>query len=110
MDGSGYPKGLTSDEIHLFGKIVAIADMFDALTTERCYRKSMSNFHAYKILTNDASNNKIDSTLLALLLKVMCYLRSKFIKEQKCFAEYSPVKSRLPRLRLKLMTRFRKVF
>lgn len=69
MDGSGYPKGLTSDEIHLFGKIVAIADMFDALTTERCYRKSMSNFHAYKILTNDASNNKIDSTLLALLLK-----------------------------------------
>lgn len=69
LDGSGYPKGLKSDEIHLFSQIVAIADMFDALTAERCYRKSMSNYNAYKILINDASNHKIDSTLLALLLK-----------------------------------------
>lgn len=69
MDGSGYPNGLKSDEIHLFSKIVAVADMFDALTAERCYRKSMSNYNAYKILTNDVSNKKIDSSLLALLLK-----------------------------------------
>lgn len=69
MDGSGYPKGLKSDEIHLFSKIVAIADMFDALTAERCYRKSMSNYRAYQILVNDASNKKIDSYLLSLLLK-----------------------------------------
>lgn len=40
-DGSGYPHGLAGDEIPLCGQIVAIADFFDALTMDRCYRKAM---------------------------------------------------------------------
>jgi len=39
-DGSGYPKGLSGEEIHIFGRIVAIADVFDALGTERSYKKA----------------------------------------------------------------------
>lgn len=38
--GSGYPRGLKGDEIPLSGRIIAIADVFDALTTERPYKKA----------------------------------------------------------------------
>lgn len=39
-DGTGYPKGLKGDEIHLYGRIVSIIDVFDALTHERCYKEA----------------------------------------------------------------------
>jgi HD-GYP domain-containing protein (c-di-GMP phosphodiesterase class II) len=42
MDGSGYPKGLKGDEIPLFGRIVSVADAFDAMTTDRPYSKAMT--------------------------------------------------------------------
>lgn len=37
-DGSGYPKGLKDEEIHIFGRITALADVFDALSNARCYK------------------------------------------------------------------------
>lgn len=40
FDGSGYPKGLKGDEIPLYGRIVAVADVFDALTSVRPYKKA----------------------------------------------------------------------
>lgn len=42
FDGSGYPQGLLGDDIPLFGRIVAVADVFDALTSERPYKKPWS--------------------------------------------------------------------
>lgn len=39
-DGSGYPRGLKEEEIHIFGRITAIADVFDALGHDRCYKKA----------------------------------------------------------------------
>jgi putative two-component system response regulator len=39
-DGSGYPRGLKGNEIHIFGRIVAIADVFDALGSDRVYKKA----------------------------------------------------------------------
>jgi len=41
-DGKGYPKGLKGEEIHLYARIVALADAFDAMTSDRVYRKAMS--------------------------------------------------------------------
>ena len=41
VDGRGYPQGLKGDEIPLMGKIVAVADTFDAMTTDRPYQKAM---------------------------------------------------------------------
>lgn len=67
LDGSGYPSGLKRDAIHPYARITAIADMYDALTTARCYRKSMSNYKAYKILTEDAAAGKLDKKLVACL-------------------------------------------
>jgi len=68
LDGSGYPYGLTDTEIHPFAKIVAIADMYDALTAERCYRKSLTNNQAYQILAKE-STVKLDAHLLGQFLK-----------------------------------------
>lgn len=47
-DGSGYPYGLTGPEIDKFAKIVTIADIFDAMTSERIYRKAMCPFSVIK--------------------------------------------------------------
>ncbi len=41
-DGTGYPYGLKAEEIHIYGRIVAIADVFDALTHKRCYKEAWS--------------------------------------------------------------------
>jgi len=41
-DGSGYPRGLKGEEIHIYGRIVAIADVFDALTHKRSYKEAWS--------------------------------------------------------------------
>ncbi|MBZ0257043.1 HD domain-containing protein, partial [bacterium] len=49
-DGSGYPYGLTGNQIHEYGKICAIADVFDALTMERSYKKPLTTFEALQIM------------------------------------------------------------
>jgi len=41
LDGTGYPEGLKGDEISLSGQIAAIVDIYDALSSERCYKKAM---------------------------------------------------------------------
>ncbi|MEQ8767536.1 MAG: response regulator [Planctomycetota bacterium] len=54
LDGSGYPDGLKADEIELETRIVAIADAFDALTTDRPYRKRMTRREAIDLLDAEA--------------------------------------------------------
>lgn len=49
-DGSGYPNGLAGTEISLFARIMAVADVFDALVTERCYKNAVSVEEAFAIL------------------------------------------------------------
>ncbi len=49
-DGSGYPKGLKGDEIPELGRICAVADVFDALTTKRPYKEAFSNEEAFDII------------------------------------------------------------
>ncbi len=40
FDGSGYPQGLKGEDIHIYGRITALADVFDALSHDRCYKKA----------------------------------------------------------------------
>ncbi len=49
-DGSGYPRGLKGEAIPLSGRIVALADVFDALTTKRCYKPAFSLEESMKII------------------------------------------------------------
>jgi len=50
-DGSGYPNGLVGKNIPLFGRICAVADVFDALTTRRPYKEALSNGESIGIMT-----------------------------------------------------------
>ncbi|MCK5506076.1 MAG: HD-GYP domain-containing protein [Thermodesulfovibrionia bacterium] len=50
LDGSGYPIGLEGDDISQFGKAIAIVDVYDALTTKRCYKGWISPTEALKII------------------------------------------------------------
>ncbi len=49
-DGSGYPLGLHGDDMHIFGRIVGIADCFDAMTTRRVYQPAVDTFPALKVM------------------------------------------------------------
>ena len=63
MDGSGYPLGLSGDKIPLNAKIVAICDIFDALTSQRSYKKALTSFEALKLMKTEM-NRHLDVRLL----------------------------------------------
>ena len=56
-DGSGYPNGLVGEEIPISARIVAIADVFDALTSERPYKKAWSESDAIGLLQKEAGSH-----------------------------------------------------
>ncbi len=62
-DGSGYPEGLKGEQIPLSGRICALADVFDALTTQRPYKKEISPQEALQLL-KDASGSLFDPALV----------------------------------------------
>jgi len=51
-DRSGYPSGLSLDEMHVYSRLVAIADSFDAMTTERVYQKAMDTYPSLRIMVS----------------------------------------------------------
>ena len=53
-DGRGYPDGLKGDEIPISAQLVSLADVYDALTSERCYKKSFSHEKAMQMILNGA--------------------------------------------------------
>ncbi len=55
-DGGGYPYGLKKDEIHLYGKIVRIIDIYDAITTNRSYAGARRPFSALKEMQEEMSH------------------------------------------------------
>ena len=54
VDGSGYPLGIEGDKISTFGKIIAIADVFDAINSNRSYRKKKLPFEALEIIKEES--------------------------------------------------------
>ena len=52
-DGSGYPEGLRADEIHPHGRVTAIADVFDAMTTKRVYKDAVGSFATLQTMKNE---------------------------------------------------------
>jgi HD-GYP domain-containing protein (c-di-GMP phosphodiesterase class II) len=68
MDGSGYPTGCPAGELHEFVRIVALADVYDALVTDRCYRRRWSSNNAVNYLVENAET-KFDLKLVSILIK-----------------------------------------
>ncbi len=69
-DGSGYPEGLTKGDIPLIARIIAVADAFDAMTSERPYRKAMTKQAAIDELKR-ASNSQFDPAIVKIFLKLL---------------------------------------
>lgn len=67
LDGKGYPLGLTTENIPIEARIVAVADIFDALTSERPYKEAWSNDKAFAKL-RELSGKKLDSNCVDALL------------------------------------------
>lgn len=70
MDGSGYPHGLASAEIPIEARIVAVADTFDVLTTDRPYRRAVSPTEALLRVLDDAGP-RLDPMVVAALHRVL---------------------------------------
>lgn len=66
-DGTGYPRGLKGREIPLAARIMAIADVYDALISERCYKKAYSVEEAFKIIEEE-SGTHFDPKLVEVFL------------------------------------------
>jgi len=68
MDGTGYPEGLKGEDIPLIARIIAVADCYDAMTSERPYQKAFDPPKAMKRLF-DLINSRYDPKIVAALLE-----------------------------------------
>jgi HD-GYP domain-containing protein (c-di-GMP phosphodiesterase class II) len=69
-DGSGYPKGMSGKEIPLSGRIIAIADAYDAMTSKRPYRESKTKKEAIEELKRN-SKKQFDPYLIDIFVKIL---------------------------------------
>jgi len=80
-DGSGYPKGLRGEEIDICGRITAVADVFDALGSDRCYKKAWDDEKIFSLL-KDQSGKHFDPKLIEIFfehLDEFLAIRDKFV-------------------------------
>ena len=70
MNGAGYPDGLNAGRLSPLVRIVSIADVFDALTTDRCFQKSRTSFKALSMM-NLLTNNELDRDLFKTFVSMM---------------------------------------
>ena len=69
-DGSGYPEGLADEQIHQFARIAAVADVYDAVTSERVYRKAMKPHEGVAII-NQGEGTDFDPEVVAVFSRVV---------------------------------------
>jgi HD-GYP domain-containing protein (c-di-GMP phosphodiesterase class II)/phosphoribosyl 1,2-cyclic phosphodiesterase len=67
-DGSGYPQGLSGEKIHIYGRITALADVFDALGSDRVYKKAWSDEKIFQLL-RDERGKHFDPILIDLFFE-----------------------------------------
>lgn len=73
FDGTGYPRGLAGEAIHEFSRIVSIVDVYDAITSDRPYRKALLPHEAYELLQMTGTQH-FDPTILPIFLgKIAVY-------------------------------------
>jgi HD-GYP domain-containing protein (c-di-GMP phosphodiesterase class II) len=69
LDGSGYPRGLTAEQIPLQAKMMTISDIYDALTAQdRPYKRAVPRDVALDILHKEAGEGKLDHELLDIFI------------------------------------------
>ena len=70
INGMGYPDGIMGSKLSIYARIVAICDIFDALSTKRSYKPALSTFEALNLM-HTKMKSELDSRLLAQFIKMM---------------------------------------
>ncbi len=80
-DGTGYPSGLSGEDIHIYGRITAIADVFDALGSDRIYKKAWNDEDIFKLFEEEKGKH-FDPNLIDIFfenLDEILMIRNKFV-------------------------------
>lgn len=88
--GGGYPNGLRGEEIPLAGRIMAIADVYDALTSKRVYKPAFTHEVAKSMIVQD-SGKHFDPSLVEAFLAC----EAQFIKVRECYEEHEKEQIRI---------------
>ena len=67
-DGSGYPRGISGEAIHIFGRITALADVFDALGSERGYKQAWDDERIFQLFKEERGKH-FDPQLVDIFFK-----------------------------------------
>jgi putative two-component system response regulator len=78
-DGKGYPQGLSREDIPLSSRIMAVADVYDALISTRCYKKAFSHAKAVDII-NEGSGTQFDPLIVSCFNRVKEEIRVKALE------------------------------
>ena len=82
-DGTGYPRKLSGEDIHIYGRITAVADVFDALGSDRVYKKAWDDERIFELFREERGKH-FDPTLVDLFfenLDLFLAVRSEFKDE-----------------------------
>lgn len=71
LDGSGYPDGIKDEEISIETRILTVADIFDALYSDRPYRNKMDLEKVREIIVDEVNSNKLDGNVVGILLDMI---------------------------------------
>lgn len=88
-DGSGYPRGLHGKNIHIYGRITALADVFDALGSERCYKKAWEDEKIFALIKEERGKH-FDPELVDIFFKHLdefLYVRDKYNEKSSFMKE-----------------------
>lgn len=94
-DGRGYPDGLKGDEIPLSAQIVSLADVYDALTSERVYKPAFSHEKAIQMILNGECG-AFNPLLLECLVEAQDAIRQGLAQPNRAFNSYEDLKSIAP--------------
>jgi putative two-component system response regulator len=83
-DGTGYPNGLAGENIPLLGRLLAIADVYDAITSARPYKKALSHEKAVSFIT-DGKGSHFSPDVVDLFLSCSASFREASVKERGSF-------------------------
>ena len=81
-DGSGYPRGLKGEEIHIYGRITAVADVFDALGSDRVYKKAWADERIFELFKEERGKH-FDPRLVDVFFENL----DEILKVRKRFAD-----------------------
>lgn len=104
IDGRGYPRGLSGNNIHEYGLIVAVADVFDSLVSDRPYRPGYSNQEAMEIIERDRGTKLSHRLIDALFAHVDIYPAGSVVSlssgDLAVVVKKNPRDARRPKLKL----------